>query len=222
MTCRLVLMAGLATIWGARLSFNFARKGGYTAEEDYRWIYLKNKITNPAAWQAFNLSFIAGYQHIQVLLITLPACAVLLEGSEHPGLTDLFLALLFLSLLAVETVADEQMWRFQQEKKRRTAAGEPLDGDFKNGFITTGLYSISRHPNYFAEISMWWIFYLYVPAATGAWLHWTIAGAVTLTILFQGSVWFTESISAGKYSGYADYRRRVSRLVPWLAGSAKK
>jgi steroid 5-alpha reductase family enzyme len=219
---RLVLMASLATLWGARLSFNFARKGGYTTEEDYRWIYLKNKISNPAAWQVFNLTFIAGYQHIQVLLITLPACAVLMEGTDPLGLPDLCIALLFLSLLAVETISDEQMWRFQQEKKRKTAAGEALDGDFKKGFITSGLYSLSRHPNYFAEISIWWAFYLFIPAATGAWLHWAVIGAVSLTILFQGSVWFTESISAGKYSAYADYRRRVSRLLPWFAGYSKE
>lgn len=39
---RLVVMAVLATLWGLRLSFNFARKGAYRlkfweGEEDYRW-----------------------------------------------------------------------------------------------------------------------------------------------------------------------------------------
>ena len=38
---RLTLMAGLATIWGARLTFNFARRGGYTGMEDYRWAILR-------------------------------------------------------------------------------------------------------------------------------------------------------------------------------------
>lgn len=214
---RLVLMALLATLWGIRLSFNFARKGGYTTEEDYRWIFLRKKITNRAAWQAFNLSFIAGYQHVQVLLITLPACVLITDGGAPLGLPDIMTAILFLALLAVETVADEEMWRFQQEKKRRTAAGEPLDGDYKNGFITSGLFLYSRHPNYFAEISMWWAFYLFIPASAGPWLHWSAAGAVTLTVLFQGSAWFTESISAGKYPAYAAYQRRVSRLIPWFA-----
>jgi len=34
---RLTVMAVLVTLWGARLTANFARKGGYSGEEDYRW-----------------------------------------------------------------------------------------------------------------------------------------------------------------------------------------
>jgi steroid 5-alpha reductase family enzyme len=39
--------AVLVTIWGARLTFNFARRDGYTGGEDYRWPILRNKIGNP-------------------------------------------------------------------------------------------------------------------------------------------------------------------------------
>lgn len=43
---RLVIMAGLITLWGIRLTFNFWKKGGYTwkfweGEEDYRWAYVR-------------------------------------------------------------------------------------------------------------------------------------------------------------------------------------
>jgi steroid 5-alpha reductase family enzyme len=46
-TERLVLMAVLVTIWGARLTYNFSRRGAYqwkfwTGEEDYRWEVLRN------------------------------------------------------------------------------------------------------------------------------------------------------------------------------------
>ncbi|MBN2078045.1 MAG: DUF1295 domain-containing protein [Spirochaetes bacterium] len=214
---RLAFMAVLATLWGARLTFNFARKGGYTTEEDYRWIIMREKIPHPAAWQAFNFSFIAGYQHLLVFLISLPAYAVFSAGRSHLGALDYAAAALLLGLLLMETVADEQMWRFQEEKKRRRASGGPLEGDYSRGFITTGLFRFSRHPNYFAEISIWWAFYLFVPAASGTWLHWTIIGAVLLTILFQGSIWLAESITGGKYPEYAKYQARVSRLIPWRA-----
>ena len=45
---RLVLYAVLATLWGIRLTFNFARKGAYsikfwTGKEDYRWEILRKK-----------------------------------------------------------------------------------------------------------------------------------------------------------------------------------
>ncbi|RQP12752.1 MAG: DUF1295 domain-containing protein [Microbacteriaceae bacterium] len=47
---RLVVMAVLVTLWGARLTFNFARKGGYSGMEDYRWAILRERMT-PAQFQ---------------------------------------------------------------------------------------------------------------------------------------------------------------------------
>mmetsp|Transcript_26189 Transcript_26189/g.23051 ORF Transcript_26189/g.23051 Transcript_26189/m.23051 type:complete len:101 (-) Transcript_26189:310-612(-) len=39
---RLLLMSVLATVWGLRLTYNYARKGGYTSKgEDYRWPFLR-------------------------------------------------------------------------------------------------------------------------------------------------------------------------------------
>lgn len=213
---RLILMACLVTLWGARLTFNFARKGGYTSSEDYRWAFLKTKITNPVAWQAFNLVFIAGYQQVLILLFTLPAYAVYRDGGRPIVWGDMIATALFLFLLVFETAADRQMWRFQEEKKRLKAAGEEPAGEYRDGFISSGLFKYSRHPNYFAEVSIWWVFYLFVPIATGMWLHWTVIGAVLLTALFQGSIRFTEYISAGKYPAYSEYRRTVSKFIPWM------
>ncbi len=56
--------------------------------------------------------------------------------------------------------------------------------------------------------------YLFGVAASGQWLNPTIVGPALLTLLFDGSARFTESISAGKYPDYADYQRRVSRMIP--------
>ena len=43
---RLDLMFGLAVLWGARLTFNFARKGGYArGGEDYRWAIPRGRMS---------------------------------------------------------------------------------------------------------------------------------------------------------------------------------
>ena len=207
---RLVIMTVLATLWAARLTFNFARKGGYApGGEDYRWPVLRSRMS-AAQFQVFNVVFIAGIQNVILLLITLPAAAALEHTGAPLGVLDAIATALFLLFLAGETIADEQQWRFQQAKKAKKARGEPIEEEF----LTTGLFRFSRHPNFFCEQAIWWSFYLFAVAAGAGWLHWTILGAVVLTALFQGSTKFTEELTLAKYPRYADYQERVSRLLP--------
>ena len=47
-SARVNIMTVLATLWGIRLTFNYALKGGYwIGGEDYRWIYLRKKAEQP-------------------------------------------------------------------------------------------------------------------------------------------------------------------------------
>lgn len=205
---RLVILTALTTLWGARLTFNFARKGGYAkGGEDYRWEELR-KGMSPFQFQVFNVFFIAAYQHFLLFLIALPAWAAI--GGGPLNALDGVATLGFLGLLVMETVADEQMWRFQGDKKQKRERGEPIT----EPFLRTGLFRFSRHPNFFAEQGMWWFVYLFGVAAHGQWLHWTVIGPVLLSLLFQGSTSFTEKISVRRYPSYADYQKTTSRLVP--------
>lgn len=211
---RLLVMAVLVTLWGARLTFNFARKGGYTGMEDYRWAILRGRMT-PWQFQVFNLLFIVLYQNALLVLITLPASV----AWQHPAPLngwDVLFAVLFLVFLVGEFVADQQQWNFHRAKH---AAG----GDLAPGFVSTGLFRFSRHPNFFSEQAQWWVLYLMgataaVASGLGFWggaLNWTVVGAALLSILFIGSTVFTESISAAKYPAYREYQRTTSMLVPW-------
>ena len=205
---RAMLMATLITGWGARLTFNFWRKGGYAkGGEDYRWAVLRQKLPR-WAWPIFNLGFISGYQNLLILGFTLPAWYAA-SATAPLGLPDAAVAGVFLALLVGETVADQQQWTFQQDKRAGRTHGEP--------FLCTGLFRYSRHPNFFCEQGQWWALTLFPLAAGLSWLHPTLAGAVLLTLLFDGSVRFTESISASKYPTYKDYQRRTSRQIPWAS-----
>jgi len=207
---RLVLMAALVTLWGIRLTFNYGRKGGYRpGGEDYRWAVLRGRMA-PWQYQLFNLFFISIYQNALILLFCLPAFTAYEAAGTPLGVWDVVLAVAFLGFLAGETVADQQQWTFHRWKAAERAAGRTPEP----GFLQTGMFRYSRHPNFFFEQAQWWVFYGFAVAATGVWLHWTIAGAVLLTLLFVGSTIFTESITSSKYPAYADYQRRTSMLVP--------
>lgn len=82
------------------------------------------------------------------------------------------------------------------------------------GFITSGLWAYSRHPNFAAEQSVWLTLYNWAVVTTKTPLHWSLAGPVFLVLLFQGSTWLTELITAGKYPEYADYQKQVGRFLP--------
>jgi steroid 5-alpha reductase family enzyme len=206
---RLVLLATLVLCWGARLTFNYARKGGYApGGEDYRWAALR-KGMSPSAFQVFNLVFIAGFQNLLLLGLSLPAWAAAKHATAL-GLIDGLLALAFLGLLGLETLADQQQWRFQTNKHAALEAGEttPL-------FLTTGLFRFSRHPNFFAEQGLWWVVALFALAAGSRDWAAIFAGPAVLVALFYGSTGFTEALSLRKYPSYAEYQRTTSKLIPW-------
>jgi len=218
---RLVLMALLVTAWGLRLTYNFSRRGGYswkfwTGEEDYRWSVLKGKPEFSARWRwvLFNLLFISMYQMGLILLFTLPAVRSL-DGSPL-GWADYLLAFLLITLIVIETIADQQQWNFHKEKRKLLATAADLPDKYKKGFVHTGLWGRMRHPNYAAEQAIWIVFYFFSVAATGVWINWSVMGAILLVLLFWGSSNFSESISVGKYPDYADYIKRVPRFIPFI------
>lgn len=210
---RLVLMSVLVSAWGIRLTLNFARKGGYRpGGEDYRWSVLRGRMSG-AQFAVFNLLFISIYQNAVILLFCLPVYTVFVAGASPLGTADVVLSIIFVALLAGETLADEQQWAFHRWKAAERAAGRTP----QPGFLQSGLFRYSRHPNFFFEQAQWWVFYGFAVAATGVWLHWSVSGAVLLTTLFIGSTIFTESISRSKYPDYEAYRARTSPIVPWFS-----
>ncbi len=209
-SARLNLMAALVTLWGVRLTFNYARKGGYwKGGEDYRWTILRERL---GAWQfqALNLVFTHFGQMLIIWLFTAPVHQAWLFREAPLTWVDSIAVALFIALLLGETVADEQMWAFQQDKKRKIASGEAVEQPFLN----TGLYAHSRHPNYCCEMGIWWVFYGFAVIASGQWLHWTGLGCIVLTLLFIPSTRLGESISLDKYPGYRDYQASTPRFIP--------
>ena len=223
---RLVLFAVIVTLWGIRLTVNFARKGAYSirfwdGEEDYRWKvlrenkYLKNKV----AWAAWDLFFISIYQNALVLAICLPALAAMSSNAPLGGWDYAAFSAAF-GFLLIELAADEQQMAFHTTKNKLLAEGktlEELPAPFNKGFNTTGLWARARHPNYLGEQGVWISLYFITLGAQvvnyGV-FNWTMIGPLFLIFLFLGSSAFGEGVSNSKYPEFHLYMAHVSKYVP--------
>jgi steroid 5-alpha reductase family enzyme len=238
-----IIGAILVTLWGARLTFNFSRRGGYTGHEDYRWSILRSRITIKPLWHLFSLGFISFYQITLFVLFTLPLYA-LYHGDLHGGVLSVGVGIgvtLALILLVFETIADQQQWTFHKVKqlvrnwtkdhqytennhseliqyllKHGIESTNPYIQCALQGFCRTGLFRFSRHPNYFGELGFWWSLWIVGIAGAGMGYLWTLVGPVMLTLLFIGSTVFTEGITKPKYQQYGTYQKETSPIIPWF------
>lgn len=211
---RVFVMTLLTWMWGLRLTYNFARKGGYTwAGEDYRWPILKKMINNRLIFELFNLTFISIFQNILLLFLACPTYYISTHATQEWNLCDTTCTCLFLFFFAIEVTADQQQWNFHQDKQAKKAGTE-------DGFLQKGLFKYSRHPNFFSEICIWWVFYAFTfSVQPQSFFNWTGLGTLSLTFLINGSTSFTESITQKKYSKYKTYQKTTSRLIPMFPSS---
>jgi len=227
MNPRVFVMAILITIWGIRLTYNFAKKGAYSikfwsGEEDYRWVVLREdpKLNKRWKWALFDLFFISIYQNALVLAICLPMLAVM-DSTALFNVLDVIVAALLLGFIILETIADKQQMSFQTKKYDLLKQGmslEELPHPYHMGFNTQGLWGRSRHPNYFSEQSIWVMLYFFcISAGVTSYIlfNWTLVGSMFLMLLFIGSSMFSEGISLNKYPAYEDYIHKVSKYVPY-------
>lgn len=223
---RLVVMAVLATLWGIRLTYNFARKGAYKlrfweGEEDYRWEKVRALpfLQNRGVWMVFDLLFISGYQNALILMMTFPAL-VSMSSTAPFGVMDGVAAVLMFGFILYETIADEQQWAFQTKKWSMIKSGkklEELSAPYNKGFNTIGLWSVSRHPNYMAEQAIWVSLYLFSIGAGVGIINWSMIGALLLIVLFTASTNLVEGISGDKYPEYTNYCKKVNKFFPGKA-----
>ena len=109
-------------------------------------------------------------------------------------------------LIAVQVAAFALMVAARITFGRRSfhAGANPTEG----GLVTTGPYAYVRHPIYAAIIYFVWAGVLGHLSALA------VVGAATVTIGAVIRMLSEERLLSEKYPAYADYQRRVKRVVP--------
>jgi steroid 5-alpha reductase family enzyme len=161
-----------------------------------------------------------GFNILLLLLSAPPAYAILLSSRFEPQITmaDVCYFLIAVSFVAFESYCDAKMWAYQSTKyKYREDAKVPhgwKQEDLDRGFITSGPWQYSRHPNFISEQIIWFILYQWSCYATNNLYSWTGIGSGCIFLVFQGSTLITEGVTAGKYPEYRDYQSQVGMFFP--------
>lgn len=220
---RLVMTWFMHCLWSARLTRNYARKGGYErGSEDYRWSFLHSKL-GTLAMHVLNLAFISIAQNILLLLIVAPTYPVFLVGKEVPlNWRDVVALEVLIFSLVGQLRSDDMQLRYQGCKRRHAQGTAGYDDTYREfshaqlerGFVTTEFWRVSRHPAFFLEQVVWITFWLWSAVTTGVYFNYTAMGAAAYVVLFQCSTRLTEYISGGKYPAYKQYQQEVPMLCP--------
>lgn len=199
LSTRQLLVLSLVMLWALRLTWNWIRGWDGLKHEDWRYVDLR-KQTGRLYWV---VSFVAlhFFPTVLVFLGVVPLYTAVVEAPAGFGVLDVVAAVVTLGAIVIEAVADEQLRNFRRSMR--------ADG----GICNVGLWSWSRHPNYFGEIGFWLGLFLFGLAAGAPW--WTGLGFVSMVALFVGaSIPMAEKRSLARRPAYAEHQKKVSMLVP--------
>ena len=194
---RAPLVVLLVSIWALRLAGYITwRNWGET--EDYR--YQKIRANNSPGFAFKSVYIVFGLQGFLAALISLPLLAAI-TGDRPLGTLDVAGVLLWIAGFVFETLGDLQLARFKSDPANR---GKVLD---------SGLWALTRHPNYFGDFCVWWGFFL-IALSAGGW--WTIVSPLLMSFLLLrvSGVAMLEKDIGQRRPEYADYVRRTNAFFP--------
>ncbi|PTB42871.1 hypothetical protein M441DRAFT_77939 [Trichoderma asperellum CBS 433.97] len=141
---RQLVLTGMTAAWAVRLgSFLFHRI--LTAGHDSRFDSIRHKPARFSGAFFFQAVWVS-LQLMPVIMLNAIPAAVLASAIPRTLATDVIGMSIWLAGFVYEVLADVQKSRWQREKKLKLHDEE---------FMTSGLFSKSRYPNYFGEISLW-------------------------------------------------------------------
>lgn len=188
-------------IWAIRLGI-FLFKRVIKVGEDKRFEHAKKSFSKFLMF--FNISA------LWVFLTIVNVLTMIINNSD--SVTDLFFIIGFKIVIIgfiIEVVAD------MQKRKFRTNISN------KGQFISSGLWSISRHPNYFGEMMIWvGMSFVTIPILIG-WQFITLISPIFVIFLLTkvSGINLLEASANDKWGAdknYQDYKDKTSVLIPFL------
>ena len=193
---RKMIVSLLVLLWGLRLSFHImVRNSG--KGEDFRYKAWRG------TWRFFILrSFFQIFmlQGIFMLIISAPVWFICFSNGGPLGPWDSVGLAVFGAGFMIETLADYQLAEFKKIPEN------------KGKLMSSGLWSVTRHPNYFGEALIWWGLGCYALGFPNGWYTLVSPVVITLLLRFVSGVPMLEK----KYEGRADWEIYKARTAPFI------
>jgi steroid 5-alpha reductase family enzyme len=188
--------------WGLRLAVYLLYDRVLARPEDGRYAEMRR------AWGAgAPRRFFWFFQTQAIAAVGFSLPALIAAANPEPSFSPLELAGagLWVIAFAGESTADRQLLRFKQDEANRGHT------------CRTGLWRVSRHPNYFFEWLIWVGVALFAAASPWGWVAFGCPAAM-LYFLFRVTGIPLNEAQALRTRGdeYRDYQRATSVFVPWF------
>lgn len=193
------LLAVLVTIWGVRLAAYLAKRNiGHG--EDWRYKAMRKKYGN--SFPLVSLVTVFCLQGVLMWVVSLPVQFGSAHNDTPIGPVAAMGIMVWIVGLVFETVGDAQLAAFKKDPSNQ---GKVMD---------KGLWSLTRHPNYFGDSLMWWGIGI-IGAETGAGVIGFIGPVVMTYLLLKVSgVPMLERSLTKRREGYEQYVARTSAFFP--------
>jgi steroid 5-alpha reductase family enzyme len=205
---RAALAVVVLLVWSLRLTWSYFRRERWRFGHREDWRYAKMRLERPHFWLE-QLLVVHVAQHLMLVGLTLPFWAIAFRDVDFSGVDLAFFGLASLGI-AISGAADRQLDAFMRANEARSRRGEE-----KIPVLDRGIWSTSRHPNYFGEQLFWWSIAGFGLVCGEPWV--AIGAAFNSTVLAAVTVMTERRMLAvpERRAAFEIYRRRTSVLIPW-------
>lgn len=196
---RKLLVLALVLIWGVRLGIHIFRRN-HGKPEDFRYQEFRRNYGPGYWWISFFQVFLL--QGGLAWLISAPILAAMwIGGRADWTIVDGLGFGVWATGMFFETVGDWQLAEFKSDPAN------------KGRLMTTGLWSWTRHPNYFGDACVWWGVWLIGCSAPWGWATVFSPALMTFLLLRVSGVAMLER-TMSKRPGFPEYAARTSEFFP--------
>jgi len=194
------LLVLLTTSWGVRLSVHLSWRN-WGRGEDPRYGAWRQKSGGNFWWVSLFKVFWLQALFLWVIGLALQM-GVLRPGPPHWTWLDAAGSVAWVAGFFFESVGDWQLARFKSDPAN------------KGRTMNKGLWTYTRHPNYFGEFLMWWGVYLVALSNADNW--WTFLSPVILSLVLtkMTGIALTEAAILEKRPQYRAYMASTSAFFP--------